>query len=292
MTERASGTSGGWRGMNGAQRRLALALGGGFLFVLLAVGIANATSMVADFAAAGTPVTPFHVWLFEGTSIAAWLSELPVIWWLVWRIKRWWPRWWWIVAALAGFTVAGSAWHIALMVALRKGVYLGQGQHYTFTMGVDNPWLYEYRKDVATILQFAGLALIAQWLIARAGEAPADAAAPPLAAAGPVRTLAVGDGAVTHHVPIDEIERVTAAGNYVELGWRERTLLHRATLTAVEAELGAAFVRIHRSQLVRRAAIRQVTTDRSGDFTVALDSGAELRGSRRYRTGMDPQLGV
>ena len=283
-----AGTSGGWRGMSGAQRRLALAFGLGFLAVLLAVGVANATSMVADFAAAGTPVTAAHIWLFEASSILAWLSEVPAIWWLVLRIKRWWPRWWWIAAALAGFTVIGSAWHIGLMVALRKAVYLAQGEHYTFTMGVDNPWLYEYRKDVASILQFAGLALIGQWLIARAGDVPP----PATAATEPVRTLAVADGATTHHVPVDQIDRVTAAGNYVEVGWRGRTLLHRATLTAVEAELGAGFVRIHRSQIVRRAAIRRVENDRSGDFTIVLDDGAELRGSRRYRSGLTAATGV
>lgn len=288
MTQTRVGTSGGWRGMSGAQRRIALAFGGGFLLVLAAVTVANATSMVADFAANNVPITPAHVWLFELSSIFAWLTEVPVIWWLVRRIKHWWPRWWWIALVLAAFTVAGSAWHIGLMVTIRKGVYLLQGEHYTFSLGVDNPWLYEYRKDVATILQFAGLALIGQWLIARAGDF-ADAFTP---GEEPARTLAVSDGAVTHHVPVAEIDRITAAGNYVEVGWAQRTLLHRATLTAVEAELGPAFVRIHRSLLVRRAAIRRIATDRSGDFTATLDSGAELRGSRRYRAGLDAPTGV
>lgn len=291
MAHRQAGTSGGWRGtigaMNGAQRRIAMAYAAGFLAVLLAVTVANATSMVADFAANGVPVTTAHVWLWELTSIFAWLTEVPVIWWLVWRAKHWWPRWWWIAPALAAFTVVGSAWHIGLMVAVRKAVYLAQGEHYTFTMGVADPWLYEYRKDVATILQFAGLALIGQWLIERAGSTP-----PVPYTMEPRRMLAVSDGAVTHHVPIAEIERVAAAGNYVEVGWKERTLLHRATLTAVEAELGSAFVRIHRSLIVRRAAIRRVATDKSGDFTVTLDSGAELRGSRRYRAGLETATGV
>ena len=31
------------------------------------------------------------------------------------------------------------------------------------------------------------------------------------------------------------------------------------------------------------AAIRRIETDKSGDFTVELASGASLRGSRRYR---------
>src|SRR3546814_18008524 len=89
-------------------------------------------------------------------------------------------------------------------------------------VGIRNPLLYEYRKDLCTYLQFAAIALVAQWLIARA--ATSGEAAPP------VRALAIGDGSVTHHVPVDEIESVAAAGNYVEIAWAPRTLLHRATL--------------------------------------------------------------
>jgi len=59
--------------------------------------------------------------------------------------------------------------------------------------------------------------------------------------------------------------------------------LQRSTLAAAEAELGDSFVRIHRGLIVRRAAVRRIETDKSGDFTVMLASGAEARGSRRYR---------
>ncbi len=37
------------------------------------------------------------------------------------------------------------------------------------------------------------------------------------------------------------------------------------------------------SASVRRAAIRRIATDKSGDFTVEPASGAAVRGSRRYR---------
>src|SRR3546814_2977083 len=73
---RASVTSGGWRGMNGAQRRLAALLGAGFLVILAVIMVANATSMASDFAAAGVPVTTAHVWLWEVSSIIAWLTLL------------------------------------------------------------------------------------------------------------------------------------------------------------------------------------------------------------------------
>lgn len=266
-------TSGGWRGMNGAQRRLALLLGAGFLVILLVIMAANATSMISDFAAAHIRVTPAHVWLFEATSIVAWTTVMPAIWWLVAWLRRAGLPWWAVALILVAATVPASAWHVALMVALRIPVYALQGEHYRFTVGGANPLLYEYRKDVGTFAQFAAVALLAQWLLARAAAPPAD----------PPRTLAVNDGAVTHHVPLHEIERVSAAGNYVEIAWGPRTLLRRSTLAAAEAELGEDFVRIHRGQLVRRDAVRRIETDRSGDFTVELASGASVRGSRRYR---------
>jgi hypothetical protein len=258
--------------MNGAQRRLALLFGAGFLTILVVIMIANATSMVSDFAAAHIDVSRGHIWLFEASSIIAWISVTPAIWLLVAWLRRATLPWWGIALIVAGATVPASLWHVGLMVALRMPVYALQGEHYHFTVGVANPLLYEYRKDVGTFAQFAAVALVAQWLLTRAATPPAE----------PARALAVNDGAVTHHVPVDEIERVSAAGNYVEITWGPRTLLQRSTLAAAEAELGEGFVRVHRGQLVRRDAVRRIETDKSGDFTLTLASGAEVRGSRRY----------
>lgn len=272
-----TGTNGGWRGMNGAQRRLALLLAAGFLVILVVIMIANATSMVSDFAAAHVPVTSAHIWLWEVSSIIAWLTEAPVIWWMVMRLRRATLPWWGVTLIVAGASVPASLWHIGLMVVIRIAVYAAQGEHYQFMVGIRNPMFYEYRKDLGTFLQFSAIALVAQWLIARAATPPAEVP----------RLLPVNDGAVTHHVPVAEIERVSAAGNYVEIGWGPRTLLHRATLSAVEAELGVAFARVHRSHLVRRDAIRRIETDRSGDFIVHLASGSHVRGSRRYRDGVE-----
>lgn len=153
-----TGTNGGTSGMNGAQRRLALLFAGGFLVILAVIMIANATSMVSDFAAAHIPVTPAHVWLFEASSIFAWLTLLPAIWWLVARLRRSRLPWWGIALIVVAATVPASAWHIGLMVAIRIPVYASEGQHYRFMVGVDNPLLYEYRKDVGTFLQFASIA--------------------------------------------------------------------------------------------------------------------------------------
>ncbi|MDB5677123.1 LytTR family DNA-binding domain-containing protein [Sphingomonas bacterium] len=269
-----SGTSGGWRGMNGTQRKLALALAAAFLVIMAVIMLANAESSLSDQRASGYFLRTDLVWSWEWTSMIAWFTVFPVIWLAVKWIRP--PRVPWIVTgiALVVGSIVASGGHVLLMVGLRHLYYAATGAGtYQFFDGIENKPLYEYRKDVGSYLQFVAIFTLAQWLIARAATAPV---------AGPTM-LAVNDGAVTHLIPVDEIESVAAAGNYVEIAWRGRTLLHRATLAAVEAELGQPFLRIHRGRLVRRAAIRRIETDKSGDFTVELASGATLRGSRRYR---------
>ena len=60
-------------------------------------------------------------------------------------------------------------------------------------------------------------------------------------------------------------------------------ILHRATLAAIEAQLGPGFARVHRSRLVRRDAVRELRTLNSGDFELVLSDGRVIAGSRRYR---------
>lgn len=280
MTEERSGTSGGETGASGARRRAMLWFVLGFAVIIALVTVANAESMIADFAAAGVAETAWHIWLWELSSVAAWITVLPAIWSLVARLRP--PRLRWPIAllVLAALSVPASLWHIAMMVGLRKLGYAAEGLPYVFVHGARSELLYEYRKDLVTFVQFASSCWFALWLLARL---PADDAVPE------PRLLEVSDGAVTHRVPIDEIEHIAAAGNYVEIAWGQnslRTLLHRATLESLSRELGRDFVRIHRSRLVRHSAIRRIETDRSGDFTVELQSGALLRGSRRYREAL------
>ncbi len=284
MKANGSGMDGGGTGTNGAQRRLALLMAAIFLIVLAVIMVGNAESMISDFAAAGVPETKAHVWIWEATSIIAWLSLTPPIWWAVARVRP--PRFGWpVIGALFVLgAILASAWHIALMIGLRKLVYALEGASYHFAGNIANPYLYEFRKDVPTYLQFVVLAVLCQWLLCRAGvasAAPAEESA---------RFVAVNDGSVTHQVPVDDIVQIVAAGNYVEIERDGRALLHRATLATMEAELGPRFVRIHRSRLVNRDAIRRVETNQSGDFEVILSDGSVAKGSRRYRAGLEERL--
>lgn len=79
-----------------------------------------------------------------------------------------------------------------------------------------------------------------------------------------------------------QLDWVAAAGNYVELHGAGRTLLHRAPLSRVEAQLSRhGFVRVHRSTLVRRDRIARVRP-----LDVILHDGTSLRTGSRYRAAL------
>jgi hypothetical protein len=271
--------------MNGAQRRVALLAAAGFVIVLLMVLVANAESTISDLKAAHASVPDHLVWSWEWSSIIGWLSLAPLIWWGTGRLRP--PRLRWpsiVFAAVIGSALA-STWHILVMVALRHVYYAATGEGpYRFFGVIGDRIAYEYRKDLVTFVQFVAIAVAVRWLIDRQAESLASTPTSP--STDPPRHLVVTDGSTRIALPIHEIESVAAAGNYVELAWAGRTLLHRATLAGMEDELGGGFFRVHRGLIVRADAIRAVEVERSGDFTIDLVSGATVRGSRRYRDNL------
>lgn len=240
--------------------------------------VVNAASVIDDHARFGQPVETWRPWVWEATSLAGWLLLVPLIALAAARLRP--PRWR-LPPALAGhamLSVVVSALHVATMVALRKLIYLLNGASYSMPGSSLDIFIYEYRKDAAT---YAAVALI-YLLIERMGRAPAM----PMVEAEP--RLEVRDGARTVWLAPGDVEWAQAAGNYVELHGAFGTLLHRETLAALEEQLGAhGFRRIHRSRLVRAAAVRSIETKASGDFEVALASGALVAGSRRFRSRLN-----
>jgi two-component system LytT family response regulator len=85
-------------------------------------------------------------------------------------------------------------------------------------------------------------------------------------------------------VPISDVQRLSAAGNYVELHTATRRHLVRATLSRLAQRLDPAeFLRVHRSHLVRADFIASFEPWAHGDLKLVLRDGAELMLSRRYR---------
>lgn len=84
-------------------------------------------------------------------------------------------------------------------------------------------------------------------------------------------------------LPPREIDRVAAAGNYVELHAGKRVVLHRAPISVVAEQLARhGFIRIHRSHLV---AGRAIARRRRND--VVLHDGTCIKTGKRYRAALD-----
>jgi DNA-binding LytR/AlgR family response regulator len=266
-------TSGGWRASPRGRLLAAWALFAAVMAVDLAV---NAASVVEEYVRSGRPLAAWKAWTWEGTSAFAWLMLAPLVFLAVRTLRP--PRVG-LAAALAAhalMTVPVSLAHVGTMLAARFAVYAAAGERYTPVQPWAGMLFYEYRKDAVSYVLIAGMF----WLI----DLALRPSPPARASHGEARRIEVRDRSRTRWLAPEDIDWAQAAGNYVELRGRFGTLLHRRTLAALEEELEAhGFIRIHRSRLVRRAAVASVETKPSGDFDLTLESGEQLGGSRRFR---------
>ncbi len=104
--------------------------------------------------------------------------------------------------------------------------------------------------------------------------------------AGPpeLKQVVVRSVGALERVAVEDLTRLCAAGNYVELCLRDgRRLLHRATLSALETRLPAGeFLRVHRSVLVRPGQITGVSVEGDGVYNAQLLDGSSLPVSERH----------
>jgi two-component system, LytTR family, response regulator AlgR len=120
-----------------------------------------------------------------------------------------------------------------------------------------------------------------------AGSGAVKRAALEKAAQAPRRYLSVVERGRITLVPVSEILYLRAELKYVTIRTRDREHLLEESLTGLENEFGATFVRLHRSCLVARSALRGVerVTDEDGEgagWAVMLEGTSEkLPVSRR-----------
>jgi two-component system response regulator AlgR len=87
-------------------------------------------------------------------------------------------------------------------------------------------------------------------------KAPPDLEALQQLRSGPRSALSASERGKVHLIPLQTIVYLRAELKYVTVRTREREYLVEESLTKLEEEFGALFVRAHRSCLVARAAIR------------------------------------
>ena len=101
------------------------------------------------------------------------------------------------------------------------------------------------------------------------------------------RLMVRSDGRL-YFVRIDDIDWVEAAGNYVKLHVGRDTHLMRETMSGIEKMLDPSrFLRIHRSAIVNLDRVREMQPWFSGEYTVILRDGTQLRLSRVYRDRLE-----
>jgi hypothetical protein len=240
---------------------------------LVLFALVNTFSVFDEVRRTGRPLAFWEPFVWETSSIAVILALLPAFLALFRRVSPLDPPWPRAAAIHVGALLIFALVHITAMGVLRWAIYAPLGGHYAPFSPLGN-FLYEFRKDA---LGYAGfLFLYVLWRGQRTRPETEPNSQP--------GAIEVRDGARRHFVPLDEVAWIEAAGNYVELHRGHTPILHRAPLSDLERQLeGAGFIRIHRSRLVRRAAIAQVESKPSGDYIVRLTDGRELAGSRRYR---------
>jgi two-component system, LytTR family, response regulator len=101
------------------------------------------------------------------------------------------------------------------------------------------------------------------------------------------RLMVRADGRL-YFVRVDDIDWIEAAGNYVKLHVGRETHLMRETMAGIEALLDPSrFLRIHRSAIVNLDRVREMQPWFSGEYTVILRDGTQLRLSRVYRDRLE-----
>jgi two-component system LytT family response regulator len=93
-------------------------------------------------------------------------------------------------------------------------------------------------------------------------------------------------------IPVNEIEWIESAGDYVYVHSNGQKHIFRETLTALEQRLDPQkFIRIHRSTIVNIEKIKALRLNEHSDFDVYLLTGVKLRLSRTYRAHFEEMTG-
>jgi len=109
--------------------------------------------------------------------------------------------------------------------------------------------------------------------------------------AAPIKQILIRDRARAYFIPVDSIDRVSAAGNYVEIHAGGKVHLMREPLAKLTAQLDPAeFIRVHRSHVVRLGSIAELQPMFHGDYELILRNGERLALSRRYKALLPPAI--
>ncbi len=252
---------------------------------LVAIGVLNALGLLTEAQRDGRTLDPRVPFILELTSVIAIMALAPLVILFERRVPFTAETWRSALVWHALGSIAFSLLHVGLFIVLRTLAYaLILGTSYGFFTDLPTDLLYEYRKDVfpyAVLILMLGLQRSLEEHRREAEAARADARQ--------TGKLTLKAGGRTIFLDAASLDWASAAGNYVEIRANGATHLARMSLAALEqllSDAGVDVARVHRSHLVNRAKVREIAPVRDGDFRIRMADGAELRGSRRYRSSL------
>jgi DNA-binding LytR/AlgR family response regulator len=84
-------------------------------------------------------------------------------------------------------------------------------------------------------------------------------------------------------VPVEDIDWIEAAGDYVTLHVGNKSHLVRQTMSGLEAQLDPDhFIRVHRSAIVQASRICELESLTNREYLLRLSNGTKVRASRRF----------
>ena len=115
-------------------------------------------------------------------------------------------------------------------------------------------------------------------------------ALPAFASRQPLRQLLLTERGVTRIVPIEQVQWIETADNYVMLHTHAGAPLMRQTLAGLLDKLGSRFVRCHRRAAVQLDWIESVAALDNGDCELVLRGGARVPCSRQFKAAVLERL--
>lgn len=257
-----------------------------FLFYLLGTlgfWLVNGLSAAEEWRRAGESGVWVRALVLEGTSNLVILALFVPIALLERRFPVSLERWRTALPVHAAGVLVFSLIHVSVMNGLRVALWPPLfGFAYESYGGFLGEFGYEFRKDMlsyalmlAILAMFRELEDARQRLKATREDARTDH----------VITLRCGGREI--RLPARDILSASAAGNYVEVRTGAGAHLARMTLTRLISLLqsaGADPVRLHRSHMASRSAIRELVPTGDGDAEARLSDGQVLPVSRGYRS--------
>jgi DNA-binding LytR/AlgR family response regulator len=218
----------------------------------------------------------------------------------VWVLREWGV---WLVltplvfTALRALNVASAIRHFSTTVQLYALLGISAlAIAMTYRVGID---VYGGADLAASAVYFfpkhatALILIVLAWHLARKTDRRATCTVTPEATPVSPNSLSVSDtllvstGQHESVIRIDEIDVISAAGNYVDIRCKDNVYLLRASLKQLEETLPERqFVRVHRSHLVNLSALSHITKTAAGNGSVVMRGGHVVPISKKYRCAL------